>query len=269
MLVLHHASHSTCSQKVRIVLHEKGIEFEDIRLNLAKKDQLRPSYLALNPNGVVPTLVDDGTPIVDSSVICEYLDEKYPQNRLAPDDIIERAKMRSWMRYFEEVATAAIRPPSFNRAFLSRFDGLEQKRFEEQEANVRTIRKVFFQRMGSPNGFSKQDIDRSLHELEDTCARMDKALAAHGPWLMGEQFTLADVLVAPTIDRMADLDLTYLWTDKYPLVSEWYARLQERPAFRATYYPGSRVSELSDLRPVYGQVAGPAVPEADSDQARQ
>lgn len=253
MLVLHHASHSTCSQKVRIVLHEKGLQFEDIRLNLARKDQLKPDYLAINPNGVVPTLVDDGQPVVDSSVICEYLDEKYPQNRLTPDDIVERAKMRSWMRYFEEVATTAIRPPSFNRAFLSRFDGLDQERFESEEVNVRTTRKVFFQRMGSPKGFSDQEIDRSLHELDNTCARMDKALAARGPWLMGKAFTLADVLVAPTIDRMADLGLDSIWVDKYPRVREWYARLQERPAFKATYYPGSRVSEMTDFRPIYRQ----------------
>jgi glutathione S-transferase len=256
MLTLHHASHSTCSQKVRLVLHEKGLTFEDVRLNLAKKDQLRPEYLALNPNGVVPTLVDDGQPIVDSSVICEYLDEKYPQNRLTPTGIVERAKMRSWMRYFEEVATAAIRPPSFNRAFLSRFDGLDQETFEREEVNVRTVRKVFFQRMGSPKGFSKQDIDRSMHELDETCARMNKALAAGGPWLLGTAFTLADVVVTPTIDRMADLGLDYVWKDKYLRVVDWYARLKERPAFKATYYPGSRVSEMTGFRPIYRQDNG-------------
>ena len=69
MLVLHHASHSTCSQKVRIVLHENNLQFEDIWLDLGKKDQLKPEYLASNPNGVVPTLVDDGQPVVDSSVL--------------------------------------------------------------------------------------------------------------------------------------------------------------------------------------------------------
>jgi glutathione S-transferase len=251
MLTLHHASHSTCSQKVRIVLHEKGLEFEDIRLNLAKKDQLKPEYLAINPNGVVPTLVDDGRPIVDSSVICEYLDEKYPQNALTPKDIVERAGMRSWMRYMEEVPTTAIRVPSFNRAFLSRFDGLDQKRFEEEQTNVRKVRKIFFQRMGSPKGFSKEEIDRSLHELDETCARMNRALDERGPWLMGNQFTLADVLAMPTIDRMNDIGLSHIWEDKYPHVAEWYGRLEARPTFQATYYPGSRVSELSEFRPLY------------------
>jgi glutathione S-transferase len=83
MLTLYNAAHSTCSQKVRICLAEKDLPFADMRLDLGKsKDHLKPEYLKINPNGVVPTLVDDGDIITDSSVICEYLDEKYPSARL-------------------------------------------------------------------------------------------------------------------------------------------------------------------------------------------
>jgi glutathione S-transferase len=251
MLVLYHASHSTCSQKVRFVLHEKGVKFDEVRIDLAKKEQLKPDYLALNPNGVVPTLLDDGTPIVESSVICEYLDEKYPQNPLVPANIVERARMRAWMHYIEEVAVGAIRVPSFNRAFLYRFKGQDQQRFAAEEINTRPVRKELFQRMGSPKGFSKEAIDKSLGELSETCRRMDEAIAKKGPWLIGEQLTLADVLVMPSIDRMADLGLSSIWEGKYPRVSEWYERLQARPAFKATYCPGSRVSEFLQLQSLY------------------
>jgi glutathione S-transferase len=251
MLVLYHTSHSTCSQKVRIVLHEKGAKFEEVRIDLAKKEQLKPDYLKLNPNGVVPTLVDDGTPIVESSVICEYLDEKYPHNPLVPHDILERARMRAWTHYIEEVAVGAIRVPSFNRAFLYRFDKLDQEQFESEEIGPRPVRRELFQRMGSPKGFAKQEIDRSLEQLSETCRRMDAAIAGKGPWLMGEQFTLADVLVMPSIDRMADLGLSHIWEGKYPGVTEWYKRLQARAAFKATYFPGSRVSEILPLRSLY------------------
>jgi glutathione S-transferase len=251
MLTLYHASHSTCSQKVRIVLHEKGLKFDDIKLDLAKKDQLKPEYVALNPNAVVPTLVDDGVPIIESSVICEYLDEKYPQQKMVPTDLVERARMRAWMHFIEEVAVSAIRVPSFNRVFLYRFAGLDQKRFEDEQMNVRKVRKELFQRMGSPKGFTKREVDRSLGELAETCRRMDEAIAKRGPWLMGEQFTLADVLVMPSIDRMADLGLSHIWKDKYPRVTEWYARLQEKPSFQATYYPGSRVSDFLAFQPLY------------------
>ena len=217
MLVLYHAPHSTCSQKVRMVLHEKGLPFDEVRIDLGKKEQLKPEYLAINPNGVVPTLVDDGTPIMESSVICEYLDEKYPQNPLVPHDIVDRARMRAWTHYIEEVAVGAIRVPSFNRAFLYRFEGQDQQQFEKNEISPRPVRRELFQRMGSPKGFSEGE--RSTvrsNELTETCRRMDAAVAEKGPWLMGEQFTLADVLVMPSIDRMADLGLSNVWEGKYP-----------------------------------------------------
>ncbi len=85
---------------------------------------------------------------------------------------------------------------------------------------------------------------------------MDEAIAEKGPWLMGAQFTLADVLVMPTIDRMADLGLSTIWEGQYPRVGEWYERLQARPAFQATYYPGSRVSDFLELRDLYAADRG-------------
>jgi glutathione S-transferase len=251
MLVLYHAPHSTCSQKVRMVLHEKDVPFDEVRIDLGKKEQLKPEYLAINPNGVVPTLVDDGVPIIESSVICEYLDEKYPQNPLLPSNLVDRARMRAWTHYIEEVAVGAIRVPSFNRAFLYRFENQDQAQFEKNEIGPRPVRRELFQRMGSPKGFSKQEIDRSLEQLTETCRRMDAAVRKKGPWLMGEQFTLADVLVMPSIDRMADLGLSSVWEGKYPGVGEWYKRLRARPAFKDTYFPGSRVSDFLPLRPLY------------------
>src|SRR5262249_33883871 len=227
MLVLYHASHSTCSQKVRMVLHEKGAAFDEVRIDLGRKEQLKPGYLALNPNGVVPTLVDDGTPIIESSVICEYLDEKFLQNPLVPHDLVERAHMRAWMHYIEEVAVGAIRVPSFNRAFLYRFKGQDQEQFEKEELGPRPVRKEVFQRRRSANGFAPREGDKALAELGETGGRMGEAISRKGPWLVGEQFTLADVLVMPSIDRMADLGLSTIWDGKYPAVARWYERLQE------------------------------------------
>src|ERR1700740_249732 len=72
---LYNAPQSTCSQRVRFVLNAKKLPFAEIKLDLLAGDQLKPDYLKLNPNGVVPTLDHDGAVIIDSSVIIEYLDE--------------------------------------------------------------------------------------------------------------------------------------------------------------------------------------------------
>lgn len=246
MLTLYNAAHSTCSQKVRICLAEKHLAFEDIRLDLGKgKDHLKPDYLAINPNGVVPTLIDDGNIIVDSSVICEYLDETYPDTSLTPSAPVERAKMRAWMRFIEEVPTAAVRVPSFNMGFLPRFEGLDRKAFEAEQSDIRPLRKQFYRRMGT-QGFQRADVEASIEQIGNTCTRMEAALA-NGPWLLGETYSLADIIVAPLIDRMNDLGFSYVWMQDKPLVQGWYERMQARPAFQATFYKGSRMSEFLPL----------------------
>jgi glutathione S-transferase len=248
MLTLYNAAHSTCSQKVRICLAEKALPFKDVKLDIGKaKEHLRPEYLKINPNGVVPTLVDDDDVIVDSSVICEYLEEKYPEVPLSPPDPAGRARMRAWMRFLEEVPTAAVRVPSFNMGFLPRYEGMDRRTFENIESDIRPIRKHFYRRMG-PNGFKKEDVEASIEQMRNTCARMNAALE-RGPWLLGTQYTLADIIVAPLIDRMSDLGMSSIWEASFPRVTDWYERMKARPAFQQTFYPGARMSEFLNLTP--------------------
>lgn len=155
MLELYHAHISTCSQKVRLCLAEKGLEWTSHPIEFATGEHLKPAYLALNPNGVVPTLVDDGRPVIDSSVICEYLEETAPGagTALMPRDAYARAKVRAWLRYIEEVPTAAIRVPSFNGLFLKgwrQMSGAMRERYIE----ATPLRKGHYRRFGT-DGFSK------------------------------------------------------------------------------------------------------------------
>src|SRR5690348_9851619 len=129
MLTLYHSPFSTCSQKVRIALAEKAVPWTSRVIDFTRQEHLAPEYLRLNPNGVVPTLVHDGYPVVDSSVICEYLDEVYRHHPLSPADPLRRAAMRSWMRYLEEVPTAAIRVPSFNKLFAKHLASIPKDDF--------------------------------------------------------------------------------------------------------------------------------------------
>jgi len=115
---LYNAPQSTCSQRVRFVLNAKKISFAEIKLDLLAGDQLKPDYLALNPNGVVPTLDHDGAIVIDSSVIIEYLDEVVPTpESFTPRDPVTRARMRALMRFIDEMPAAAVRVPTFNLAF--------------------------------------------------------------------------------------------------------------------------------------------------------
>ncbi|MGR3320407.1 MAG: glutathione S-transferase family protein [Pseudooceanicola sp.] len=233
---------STCSQKVRLTLYEKGLDFTDTRIDFRKKEHLAPEYLALNPDGVVPTLLHDGQPVLDSSVIMEYLDEVFPDVPLSPSLPLARAKMRKWLRFIEEVPTVAIRIPSFNKVFIRHRRDLSEAELAA-DTEKRTLRRTFYAEMGR-HGFSQERLDESLTRLRETVERMDAALA-RGEWLCGDRLTLADFCVVPTIDRMRDLGLGDTWAD-LDNVTRWWDAIQARPAYEKTYAPGSRVSDIYD-----------------------
>jgi glutathione S-transferase len=236
-LVLYNHPISTCSQKVRVTLAEKGLDFEERVVELSRAEHLEDWYLALNPNGVVPTLAHDDEVVTDSSAICEYLDEVFGGPKLTPADAAPRARMRAWMRYLEEIPTVAIRAPSFNAMFAARLMGLPAEEFEALTARM-PLRKHFLRRM-EPAGFPAPMIEESLESLAKCIARVEGALSEGGPFLLGEALTIADLVLLPTIVRMEDLQLCDHWRDK-PLVAAWYRAMQRRPSFAAAYYDGSR-----------------------------
>jgi len=237
--VLYNAPQSTCSQKVRICLWEKNLEFTEHKLDLFRGDQLTPEYKKLNPNGVVPTLVDDGEVIIDSSVIIEYLDEAYPEVALSPPTPIGRAHMREWLRFFEEVPAPAVRVPSYNRVFLRHFQQMTDEEFIAF-GESKPLRKDFFLKMGR-KGYSEQEMKQAENRLRMTIERMQAQLEKSGPWLLGD-YSLADICVLPVIVRLDDIGLGDLWAD-CDRVADWLVRFRERDAFVNTFYFGSLLSE--------------------------
>jgi glutathione S-transferase len=241
-LTLYNAPQSTCSQRVRFVLNAKKISFAEIKLDLLAGDQLKPDYLALNPNGVVPTLDHDGAIVIDSSVIIEYLDEVVPTpERFTPRDPVMRARMRALMRFIDEMPAAAVRVPTFNLAFLPRFAAMSEEKFLAF-AESKPLRKEFMLTMGR-KGFPQKEMDAATQRLRRTYERMDSEIEkSGGPWLLPKGISLADIALMPAIVRMADLGQETAWQD-LPRVQHWYDAIRAHPAFRPTYYPGSLLTE--------------------------
>ncbi len=241
-LTLYNAPQSTCSQRVRFVLNAKDLAFEEHQLDLFAGDQLKPDYLKLNPNGVVPTLVDDGAVIVDSSVIAEYLDEVYPQGeRFVPEDATQRAAMRSLMRFIDEVPTPAIRVPSYNLAFVRYFRTMSEEEFVAL-AESKPLRKEFLLTMGR-TGFSDEEMRKATDRLARGAKRMNEAIEAHGGvWMLGDQLTLADIAIMPVIVRMDDIGMAPMW-DAIPAISRWLDAIRAHPAYAKAYYFGSLLTE--------------------------
>ena len=239
--VLYNAPQSTCSQRVRFVMHAKGLAYDDRRLDLFSGDQLKPEYLKINPNGVVPALLHQGRAVLDSAVIMEYLDEIAADVSFTPADAVERARMRSMMRYIDEIPTPSIRIPSYNLAFLPHFRDMTEEAFIAL-ANSKPLRKEFLLSMGR-SGFAQAEMDQATDRLNRAVARMDQWIGGSvGPWLMGSVLTLADIAIMPVMVRMDDINLDGAWADK-PAIARWLTLLRAQPAFAKTYYHGSLLTE--------------------------
>lgn len=240
--ILYNAPQSTCSQRVRFVLNAKALTFEEKKLDLLAGDQLKPDYLDLNPNGVVPTLDHDGTIVVNSSVIIEYLDEVKPAPQsFTPRDPAMRAHMRALMRFIDEMPAAAVRVPTFNLAFLPHFAAMTEEEFHAF-ADLKPLRKEFMLAMGR-GGFPQEEMNAAMQRLRRTYERMDLEIRkSGGPWLLGRDISLADIAVMPAVVRMDDLGQATNWQD-LPRVQHWYDGIRAHTAFEPTYYPGSLLTE--------------------------
>jgi glutathione S-transferase len=237
---LYNAPQSTCSQRVRFVLNAKKLPFDEVKLNLLEGDQLKPDYLKLNPNGVVPTLDHDGAIVTDSTVITEYLDEVFPADSFTPENPVTRARMRALMHFADEMPAASVRVPTYNLAFLPRFAKMSREEFVAL-AESKPLRREFMMTMGQ-TGFPKAEMDAALGRLRRSYERMDREIAlSGGPWLLGSEISLADVAIMPALVRMDDLNFAD-WQD-LPRVINWFNNIREHPAFKPTYYPGSLLSE--------------------------
>lgn len=240
--ILYNAPISTCSQRVRFVLHAKNIPFIEHKLDLMSGDQLKPEYLAINPNGVVPALLHQEHTILDSTVIMEYLDEVANDVIcFSPTSPEKKALMRWMMRYVDEIPAPAIRVPSYNLAFLPHFQKMTEEEFTSL-ANSKPLRKEFLLSMGR-TGFPKADMDQALEKLNRSVIRMNEWITQHkGSWMMGDQISLVDIAIMPVIVRMDDINLSHTWADK-PLISAWLENIQAHPVFKKTYYAGSLLTE--------------------------
>ena len=120
MLELYHFNNSVCSQKVRMTLCEKGLDWRSHEVNLFNSEQYNPNYLKLNPKGYVPVLIHDGSAIRESTLICEYLDEIFPSPPLMPKEAVGRVQVRLWSKTVDEGLFEGATVFSFSAMFRDR-----------------------------------------------------------------------------------------------------------------------------------------------------
>ena len=195
---------SSAAYRVRIALNLKGLAYAQAPVSLLRGEQRGADYLALNPQGLVPALLDKGVLLTQSLAICEYLDEAYPDSaRLLPDGAVARAQVRAVAQ-----AIACDIHPLNNLRVLNY---LKAELGQGEDAR---------------NGWYQHWVATGFAALEQQLA------GSAGPYCFGDTPTLADVCLLPqvfTAQRFA-IDM-----GAYPVLAGIAANLEQLPAFAAAH----------------------------------
>ncbi|MFC3678449.1 glutathione S-transferase family protein [Ferrovibrio xuzhouensis] len=228
-IVLYHSPKSSASRRVRLFLEEKGLTYEAHELDLSRQQQHQPEYLAINPLGVVPTILHDGRPLHESGTICEYLDAIYPEPQLCPDNPYDLALMRNWVRHVDGLIGNLIR---FNwRHHLQK--KAEKMSEDELQAMLTKIpsaeRREAWMRVAR-NPYTEEELSESRSKLIGLLDQMESMIS--NGWLIGGCYSLADIAVAPFVRRIdEEIAPDALSPVQRPKVAAWWTALQARPAY--------------------------------------
>jgi len=246
---LFHGWLSSASRRVRLCLAEKGIAYESVSIDLAQQEHHSANFLAMNPNGVVPALLlDDGRPLHESSTICEYLDDLQPLPPLRPTDAYQRAVMRNFVRYTDEKIlpnllilnwSISLQPAASQWSDAQLKEKLDRiPTAERREAWIRIARKPY----------TAEEKAAALAKLLALVEAMENMLQV-SPWLVAGTYSLADISAVPFIARIAELQPDALDAATRPLVADWWARIQQRPAFAQAKFERFDVALLARAKP--------------------
>jgi maleylacetoacetate isomerase len=192
---------SSAAFRVRIALNLKGLDYEQVFVHLRKKEQAAPEYLAVNPQGLVPALEDDGQVFIQSLAIIEYIDETHPEPPLLPGHPADRARVRG----LAQLVACDIHPIDNLRVLLY----LKHTLGHDEAAIERWYNHWIIQ------GFN--GLERILADDGMT-----------GDFCHGDAPTLADICLVPQVvnAQRYKLDLS-----SYPTIQRIYANCMRLPAF--------------------------------------
>jgi glutathione S-transferase len=225
-LHLFHFAISNCSQRVRLALEEKGLEWTSHHLNLPANEHVSADYQRINPNGVVPTLVHDGQVIIESNDILTHLDEHFPEPALRPVDPTAREGLEACIAAAGAIQ-GTIKVLSHELLFRPfRKVGPDELALYEREH--RDLELVAFLRDYAEAGPAWQARVENAQSaiavaLDDLEARLGESA-----WLSGDAYGLADISWVVNANRLgqAKFDL-----EKWPRFRDWAKRAMARPAF--------------------------------------
>ena len=269
MIQLYQSMQSVCSGKVRLVLEEKGAEYEEIDINLQKGEQFDPEYKKLNPKAVVPTIIHNGKVIRESTLMINYLDQVFPNPPLTPDAPYLKFRMGLFPKMMDEEVHPAVNLITY--AVATRHIRAANYTSEELEAHFAQTsdpERSRRQRLVHEQGPAAPVFAWGIQTMDKMLTALDGALEEFGgPWLLGDQYTLADVGVTNYVFRLEALAFESMWTENRPRVTAWWEAIKARPNYIGVTSRRLEPGAITSRRE-YGAAAWPYVEAALAGEGR-
>jgi glutathione S-transferase len=245
-LVLYHDAMSSSSQKVRLCLAEKALAWESRPVSLRGGEHQREWYRKLNARAVVPTLLDDGEPILESTVINEYLDARFAANPLMPRAPLGQARVRYWTKQVDDsIHDGCIAVLAYAIAFRD----VQVKNTDTALAAIARIPDVFKRERRRDilrHGLASVHVAIALQRMRQFFADLDEALSV-GPWILGAHYSLADIALVPYVTRMSDLNILRMATG-FDNALGWFDRCRARPSYAEAVMRWDDAAQLALMR---------------------
>ncbi len=224
-LHLYHGAISNCSMRVRITLIEKGLDWESHHINLKRKENISDDYFGINPNGLVPTLVDNGVVHIESNDIIDYLDNTYKEPTLRTEN---NETMMEWLHLAAAIHVPACKPYVYAMKIAKKLKKTkeEQKKYDTLQKNEEL--RTFHAKHAGTKEFSTSDLEKAKAILGTCFFKLDRTLEEN-KWIMGDQFTLADISWIPL--HFVLIGCGYPFED-YPNITRWAKAFREKESFQ-------------------------------------
>lgn len=258
-LTVYHNAMSASSQKLRLVLAEKRLDWRSEEIELLTGGQHAPAYRALNPAGVVPTLVHGDAVLTETSAIFEYLDDVFPDPPLRPADPVARHAMRRWMARLYEDHHRPNGMLSYTISARMALRSLPPETLQAMLDAMPNVRDGALRRAAIEQGFEAPEFAEAVRAQEAMLDAMETELA-DSAWLAGDTISLADIVALPYIVRIEHMGIAaMLALDRRPRLADWLMRSKTRPSYDEaieSWVPAQRREAMAKLgEPAWPEVA--------------
>ena len=224
-LHLYHGGISNCSMRVRMTLIEKGLDWTSHHLDLKKKENISDDYFGINPNGLVPSLVHDGVVHIESNDIIDYLNVTFPEPDLGSQD---NEAMMEWLQLAASIHVPAIKPYVYATVIAPKV-----QKTAEEEAKYAALQKneelkAFHAKHAGGKQFETDDFRRAQAKLDECFDKLEATLEGQD-WIMGDQYSLADISWIPVHFVLTGCGYPL---EKYPNITRWAKALESRKSYQ-------------------------------------